>query len=581
MKTIDLANVMALPRHPNTDRIFSRLLNGEQMFIDVDIRIMPTTIGVLRPMFNWDGSIPSNGLINVRLTQGGFIGFVYVQTRVGNFSDSLTEEVCISDTDFRYDTTSVDKNTLDLLLWSSTVDDNNPLENTVLGKRGGVIELGAVFTSPMLFKNKSLTTDGIPVEFFGISTTDGQEDVAILYEPEDRVATSEYIESIRGRERYICISWSNEHRQYVTCIDGVTRKTEDCKPCITDITETGLGNSIVFVGFVPRSTLNSIVTFTTVDRLDSNYDEMLISENTANRLIGKTYGSLTPVMYGNRFCLDESRKPIRYRLDYHSSDRDTAEEITSGMTIGFEVEKEDESALKSYDAYTLLEDTGWFKERDGSLDDDSGYELVSPIYDLMSDKLDDDIKSSPQLTELINSDYGRRCGGHIHIGNGNSGATLFDKMSPWIPLIYSLYVGRIGGEYCKIKKNKDIKDDHDKYQAVRIFDNRIEIRIISAVPNVETLLWRRDLMRMIMNNLDWTPMKIMNQLLDDKSELYALLHKQYTPSQIAVKARLYAYFASELLDDAHAVKQHIMNAVDYFSKTQIRHLKSYHFNVNK
>jgi hypothetical protein len=88
-------------------------------------------------------------------------------------------------------------------------------------------------------------------------------------------------------------------------------------------------------------------------------------------------------------------------------------------------------------------------------------------------------------------------------------------------------------------------------------------------------------MRMIMNNLDWTPMKIMNQLLDDKSELYALLHKQYTPSQIAVKARLYAYFASELLDDAHAVKQHIMNAVDYFSKTQIRHLKSYSFNVNQ
>jgi hypothetical protein len=86
---------------------------------------------------------------------------------------------------------------------------------------------------------------------------------------------------------------------------------------------------------------------------------------------------------------------------------------------------------------------------------------------------------------------------------------------------------------------------------------------------------------MIMNNLDWTPMKIVNQLLDPKSELYALLHKQYIPSQISVKARLYAYFASELLDDAHAVKQHVMNAVDYFSNTQIRHLKSYSFNVNK
>jgi len=585
MKTIDLANVMALPRHPKTDLICTRLVDGEIMFVDVDIRVMPTTIGVLRSMLNWDGSTPSNGLITVRLTASGFSGLVCVQTGLGKINDSsIIEEASFfseTGTDFRYDTTSIDKNVLDLLLWSSTVDDNNPLENKVLGKRGGVIEHGAVFTTCLLFFNKEYGTDGIPVEFSGVSTADGQFGKVVRYVPEQRVATQEYIESMRGRERFIGMSWSGEHRQYVTCIDGITRSTEDCRPYITDIVETGLGDVIVFVGFISKDKLDHIIAFRTVDRLDDNYDDIFISESTANRLIGNTYGYLTPTMYGNRFCLDNSRKPIKYRLDYHSSERDTAEDITSGMTIGFEVEKEDSTALKSYDAYSLLDDTGWFKERDGSLDNDSGYELVSPIYDLMSNKLDDDIKSSPELTELINARYGRRCGGHIHVGNGDSGTTLFDKMSPWIPLIYSLYVGRIGGEYCKVKKNKAIKDDHDKYQAVRIFDDRIELRIISAVPNVDTLLWRRDLMRMIMNNLDWTPMKIINLLLDSNSELYALLHKQYTPSQITVKARLYAYFASELLDDAHAVKQHIMNAVDHFSDTQISHLKSYSFNVNK
>ena len=50
---------------------------------------------------------------------------------------------------------------------------------------------------------------------------------------------------------------------------------------------------------------------------------------------------------------------------------------------------------------------------------------------------------------------------------------------------------------------------------------------------------------------------------------------------MTVKAKMYAYFASELLDDAYAVKQHVMNAVDYFSQSQIRHLKYYSFNVNE
>jgi hypothetical protein len=144
-----------------------------------------------------------------------------------------------------------------------------------------------------------------------------------------------------------------------------------------------------------------------------------------------------------------------------------------------------------------------------------------------------------------------------------------------------LYVDRIGRDFCKVKKNEGIKNGRDKYQAIRIFDDRIEFRIISAVKDVDTLIWRRDLMRIIVNNLDYTPMKIVGELLDQKSNLYTHFRKQYTPSQLTVKAKMYAYFASELLDDAHAVKQHVINAVDYFSQAQIRHLKYYSFNVNE
>jgi len=486
-------------------------------------------------MINYDGSRITDGIITVLLTRGTFGGV------------TLRSRMDTNDTIFDYDATGLSLRYLSVLLWSSTINGQNPRLNKVFNKYEQEVKLTSLFNSTNSVFESNSEDEGIPVLIDNcLSAETGSYTNVIRYVDEDLVATKEYIEELYGRERYISISWSGHYKEYITCNDGVVRRVQDCKPMLTGITVNEDGSSsIIKVEYVSLDVLASSEYTVTTDRLDQNYDSLYIFLDTAERLVGNTYGDITPIMYGHRFCLDKRFRPIHCRLDYHSSDRDAAEEIKSGMTIGFEIEKEDESALMSYDAHTLLEDTGWFKERDGSLDDDTGY------------------------------------GGHIHIGNGDSGSTLFDKMSPWIPLIYSLYDGRIGGEYCKVKKNDDIKHHTEKYQAVRIFDNRIELRIISAVPNVETLLWRRDLMRMIMNNLDWTPMKIVNQLLDPKSELYALLHKQYIPSQISVKARLYAYFASELLDDAHAVKQHVMNAVDYFSNTQIRHLKSYSFNVNK
>lgn len=308
-----------------------------------------------------------------------------------------------------------------------------------------------------------------------------------------------------------------------------------------------------------------------------------INAEVAQLVNGVLLGNgMQPLIADGVFHFDVSHREITYRLGYHDTHREPSEPLVSGLTIGFEIEKEDEVALVTHCANELYQSTGWAKERDGSLDDDTGYELVSPIYDLMSDKLDNDITGDKRLESLINADYSRRCGGHIHVGHGSySGRTLFDKVSPWVPLLYSLYVGRIGRDYCAVKKNDEIKQGNDKYQAVRIFDDHIEFRIISAVPDTGTLLWRRDLMRIIMTNLEYSPMKIVGELLDEKSKLYEHLRKNYTPAKIAVKAKLYAYFAAELLDDAHAVREHIMNAIDHFSQSQLRHLKNYSFNVDK
>ena len=421
---------------------------------------------------------------------------------------------------------------------------------------------------------RSDSDDSIELSLFS-PLTGRIESIRVALESE-KVATKEYIESVspmlRGRlaSRWCSDAmdflWSDSLGQYI--------HQRDAACVVTAVDDDGT----IHTDFVTDT--NGVMGI--YNRYNESHRLVGIYYELARRLNGVTLGNgMTPIIRDNTFHFDKSHKEVVPTYAYHELERDAAEPIKSGLSIGFEVEKEDNDALYNVCAVETYIDTGWAKERDSSLDRDTGYELVSPSYDLMSDKLDKDLENDT-LRYLINADYSSRCGGHIHVGHSMySGRTLFDKVSPWVPLVYSLYVGRIGRVYCAVKKNDDIKANVDKYQAVRIFDDHIEFRIISAVKNVDTLLWRRDLMRIIMNNLSYTPMKIIGELLNEKSELSMHLRKQYTPSQITVKAKLYAYFAAELLDDAHAVKQHIMNAVDHFSPSQLRHLKSYSFNVNK
>ena len=73
-------------------------------------------------------------------------------------------------------------------------------------------------------------------------------------------------------------------------------------------------------------------------------------------------------------------------------------------------------------------------------------------------------------------------------------------MCGYTPLLYSLYYGRVDKNYSKGKSNKDLKNDNEKYQSIKIHNNRIEFRIFSAVPNVETLLWRTKLIEKMLQH---------------------------------------------------------------------------------
>ena len=143
----------------------------------------------------------------------------------------------------------------------------------------------------------------------------------------------------------------------------------------------------------------------------------------------------------------------------------------------------------------------WRKERDGSLCDESGYELISPAFELNIDKIFEHIESNEILVNHINATISPRCGGHIHLSErGVSGEQLFEKIKGYTPLFYALYYGRVNKQYCKGKNNEDLRNENEKYQAIKIHHDRVEFRIISAVPNVNTLKWRTKLLMMILQN---------------------------------------------------------------------------------
>ncbi len=300
----------------------------------------------------------------------------------------------------------------------------------------------------------------------------------------------------------------------------------------------------------------------------------LWTQNYINHLIdASAYEFLYVDNENDEVYTKESQIPFVEKFSYHSKAR-ISKVHKDGFTVGFEIEKEDSFGHDMICANRLYMNTRWIKERDGSLDEEIGYELISPTYNLMRDDIFDDINASTELRQAIDGDYTTNCGGHIHIGHTElSGKAFFNEFSSWIPLFYSLYVRRINKEHCRIKKNEDIVNDNDHYQSVVIFDDHIELRIPSAVPSYATLTWRIELLRHMCSEISMSPMKIAQDMLNKKSKLYKILSRQYDEKGIMEKLRLYTFFANRLLTfDGGKIKE---ENLDYslFTQSEINLLK--------
>lgn len=215
-------------------------------------------------------------------------------------------------------------------------------------------------------------------------------------------------------------------------------------------------------------------------------------------------------------------------------------------TIGFEVEKEDGDILSSYDTSDVPE--GWTREHDGSLDDDTGYELVSPIYDLFDDKLDKAL-TNYTLKEHINADSTTACGGHINYGRrGMTGAELLKESAGFIPLFLALYRKRVLSRWSKMDVNIENYDGSERYVAFNVKDNYIEFRLIARFHDVDTLLWRRDLFRIMANNGGKSVTQVQRMMLDRRNVLHKHLRKMYTEERLLRLVCWYSQFADAMHD---------------------------------
>jgi len=206
--------------------------------------------------------------------------------------------------------------------------------------------------------------------------------------------------------------------------------------------------------------------------------------------------------------------------DYHTGPRHSVTndptDISAhmGFTIGFEIEKSEMPDFEFSKEDVVLTHLATL-ERDGSVE--KGFELITPTFNLFSSKTDERLRG---LEDFINIKGIDNAGGHIGYGiAGYRDRQILDKLAGWVPLIFSMYSHRMGNSYCDPKKISRLKESGDKMQAITMKGSFIEFRIVSAVPNLKTLIWRLNFFRIMSRYLDKPFLEVMAMVIDPQSAI--------------------------------------------------------------
>lgn len=201
----------------------------------------------------------------------------------------------------------------------------------------------------------------------------------------------------------------------------------------------------------------------------------------------------------NEWFLDDASSKSIFNYHHNSGVRPNLTNKNTKVCVGFEVEKSGFPAPRHRMAReTILEKTKWTIEKDSSVS--NGFELVSPLFDLYSNKIEsttEPIKAYFDVPQIHNA------GGHITLSMpGLSSIALIDAMGNWIPIILSMYRGRLKGGYSTAATIDYVKSHQGDRKAIHNKGNGlVEFRIVSAVKSYKNFLWRVKLFRFIMSNL--------------------------------------------------------------------------------
>lgn len=252
---------------------------------------------------------------------------------------------------------------------------------------------------------------------------------------------------------------------------------------------------------------------------------------------------------------------------YHGPARNTEifNDLSVDWFVGFEVEKEDLNVRNRCARANCNLGDGWIAERDGSLDSQTGVEVVSPVLNLFDTKTL--FEQFDKYEWVMNAGYSRRCGGHITISRrGISADDLVDKLAPFVPMLFSLYEGRLSNQYSGVQSKDEIKRGSRRAinNCSRAYNNRkeaVEIRIFSAVSTLESIKFRTKLVQWICAQIDKGTFTTFTQVADamfNDKKLNKLLRQQYSVEKLARKQALTYVFGgclegqspSEFLTDA-------------------------------
>ncbi|WP_343559568.1 hypothetical protein [Sphingobacterium sp.] len=221
--------------------------------------------------------------------------------------------------------------------------------------------------------------------------------------------------------------------------------------------------------------------------------------------------------------------------------------------IGFEIEKGGPPAFCGHDDKEgLFKHTGCVMEADGTVD----WELKTPIYPLYSNRIESEWL--PQIKEAINAKNHRNAGGHIHLSKyPKTGVQLFDYCRPYFPLFMAMYPKRLETDYCQGKTELRLKKDEDKHQAIKIWDDRIELRFPAKVFNMQAIVFRLKFCRIMLDREHNSILSVILAAFDPSTNLGQLVLEVYAGKEKVLLDRILKvskkYFNTVLENEKHIV----------------------------